>query len=66
MIVIIDNRKDKYLVDIKRRLVSNTYETMCSSKIINAYKFKEKDKKKLFHFENLLNYKHGELEYVEV
>ena len=64
MYVIYDNRKNKYLVDIKRHLVSETYETMTCKSIKKAHQFKEVDMKQLRHFENLLKYDHGDLEYI--
>lgn len=64
MYVIYDNRKNKYLVDIKRHLVSDTYETMVCKSIKKAHQFKEADMKQLRHFEDLLKYDHGDLEYI--
>lgn len=64
MYVIYDNRKNKYLFDIKRHMVSDTYETMVCSSIKKAHQFKDVDMKKLRHFEDLLKYNHGDLEYV--
>ncbi|WP_125978325.1 hypothetical protein [Lactobacillus acidophilus] len=63
MFVIWDNRKNKYLVDIVERLVSQDYFTTVSSNIKKAHQFKDDDKKQLEHFEDLLKYEHGELEY---
>lgn len=64
MYVIYDNQKNKYLVDIKRHIVSDTYETMVCTSIKKAYQFKDADMKQLRHFEDLLKYDHGDLEYV--
>lgn len=64
MYVIYDNPKNKYLVDIKRHIVSDTYETMVCTSIKKAYQFKDADMKQLRHFEDLLKYDHGDLEYV--
>lgn len=64
MYVIYDNQKNKYLVDIKRHIVSDTYETMVCTSIKKAYQFKDADMKQLRRFEDLLKYDHGDLEYV--
>lgn len=64
MYVIYDNRKNKYLFDIKRHLVSDTYEIMVVKSLKKAHQFKDVDMKQLRHFEDLLKYDHGDLEYV--
>lgn len=64
MYVIYDNQKNKYLVDIKRHIVSDTYETMVCTSIKKAYQFKDADMKQLRRFEDLVKYDHGDLEYV--
>lgn len=66
MIVIWDNRKNKYVENIVRRLVSGRVETWTTTSIKKAFKFNTMDKKKLEDWENALGYKHGELEYKEI
>lgn len=66
MKVIWDERKQAYLVDIKQWLVSDTYETIVSPNFKDAYKFRNEDLKHLIQFEKLLNYKRGELKFLNV
>ena len=63
MKIIYDNRKQAYVLDIVRRLVSGKRETLITHEPSEAFKFKEADEKKLREFENMLNYAEGDLEY---
>lgn len=64
--VIRDERKHKYLVDIKERMVSGICTSMVTTKIGQAHKFSEPDEEQLAQFEKLLNYEQGELQYEPV
>lgn len=66
MIVIWDNKKQAYVLDIVRRLVSGKKETLVTNNPSKAFEFKAADEKKLRDFEGMLNYAEGDLEYRKV
>lgn len=66
MIIIWDNKKQAYVLDIVRRSISGKTETIITNNPSKAFEFKEADEKKLRDFEGMLNYAEGDLEYRKV
>lgn len=66
MFVIFDNKKNSYVKEINKRIVSQAYEVVTTKSMKNAFKFTNEDHERLRHLEKLLKYEPYTLEFREV